>query len=431
MHIVFTVGTYYPLYSATGRCAKNLVDEMVKKYNVTVVAQRRWDSPKNTDNLELKEHLRYVSTGISDARAFVNKHINLVGSSKLWMLGSRLLAGLRYGEIFFSPTACHTSEVNAFLDELEKLDPKPDYLVPCSLPFEGVVACVLYKQKHPEVILTPIIFDQFSESATLLKTAHERHAKFKANVQLERMVAEVSDRVFTVTWDDHVANYLPDLANKFEHIEHPLLLHDNTFDMRINDIFGPGCHAVYAGALNVGVRNPRHLTQLFEGYAKREGVPLKLHAYCMGDGIEAVRIAQEKYPDDIDLRNPVPRDELLDAYASADVLVSVGNNIIDQKASKITEYMATGKPILHIACCDDDPVIPDIERYPLGLVLRTDVALEANQDALAEFVERTKGQRVPFTHVEELFPDEVPSNVCDLILRGGGYSCSQVICREL
>ncbi len=428
MHVVFTVGTYYPLYSATARCAKNLVDVMVRDNDVTVVAERLWNSPVDTEGLGLAERLVYVGTPVGDARAAVGRRMNAEGASRLWCVPDRILAGLRYGEMFFSRTACNKSEVDAYLRGLEGLDPAPDQLVPVSLPFSGAVACALYKERHPEVVLTPVIFDQFSESATLLKTGIERCLKWKANLELERVVVEASDRVFTVTWDEHVRRCLSGLAGRFEHIEHPMLIRDAGLDDAHGRMFGPGAHAVYAGALNAGVRDPRHLTDLFEGYSKREGEPLKLHAFAMGDGAEVVRKAQGRCPADIELRDPVPRSELLDAYASADVLISVGNNVADQKASKITEYMATGKPILHVACCEDDPAIPDVERYPLGLVLRAGDDAGANQDRLAEFATRVKGRRVPFEDVARLFPDEVPENVCDLILRGG-VSCSPATSR--
>ena len=420
MHIVFTVGTYYPLYSATARCAKNLVDVMARDHDVTVLAERLWNSPEDTDGLGLAESIVYVGTPIGAARAAVGRRMRADGAPGLWHLPDRALAALRYGEVALSRTACRKSEVDAYLRGLESLDPAPDQLVPVSLPFSGAVACALYKQRHPEVVLTPVIFDQFAESATLLKTGFERRAKWEANLALEREVVEASDRVFTVTWDEHVGRFLPDLAGKFEHIEHPMLIRDEAFEGRAGGMFGPGVHAVYAGALNAGVRDPRHLTELFEGYSGREGCPLKLHAFCMGDGVEVVREAQARCPGEIELRDPVPRGELLDAYASADVLVSVGNNVADQKASKITEYMATGKAIVHVACRDDDPAIPDVERYPLGLVLRVGDDAGANQDRLAGLLTRAKGRRVPFDEVAALFPDEVPDNVCDLLLRGGG-----------
>lgn len=419
MHVVFTVGTYYPLFSATARCAKNLVDVITREHEVTVVAERLWNSPSDIEGLGVAERLVYVSTLIGDARAAVDRRMYAEGASALWHVPDRILAALRYGQTFFSSTACNKTEVDAYLHGLEGLDPAPDHLVPVSLPFSGVVACALYKERHPEVALTPVIFDQFSESATLLKTGIERRMKWKANLELERMVVETSDRVFTVTWDEHVKQCLPDLADKFEHIEHPMLIHDVGFDDVRSCIFGPGAHAVYAGALSVGVRDPRNLTKLFEGYSEREGEPLKLHAFAKGDGVEFVREAQRRCPADLELCAPVPHGNLLEAYASADVLVSVGDNVAGQKVDMITEYMATGKPIVHIANRADDPAIPDMERYPLGMVLLAEDDAEVNQDRLAEFMARVRGRRAPFEDVARLFPDEMPENFCDLIVQGG------------
>lgn len=423
MHIVFIAGTYYPRFSAVARCAKNLVDVMNRKHDVTVIARRCWDSPAEPKNLNLQENLVYVATKLESARCKVESWQNSGSASKVWRAADRMLAALHYGETVFSCTSCRQSEVRTFLCALESLGKKPDQLIPVSLPFEGVVACAIYKQRHPEVVLTPILFDQFSESATLLKTGLERRVKFKASLELERMVVETSDRIFTVTWDDHVQKHFPDLASKFSHIEHPMLVRDKDFDVVGDSIFGTGVHAVYAGALNVCVRDPKLLINLFEGFSLREGFPLKLHTYAVGDGVSIVREAQERCPDDIEVCDPVEPAELLPIYASADLLVSVGNDVSDQKPSKITEYMATGKPIVHVSRCDDDPVIPDLERYPLGLVLCSSADPKENQDKLAAFLKRVRGKRAPFQEIAALFPSEVPENVCDLIVSGGGGLC--------
>ena len=40
MHIVFIVGSYYPNYSAVGKCVGNVADVLAKENKVTVICEK-------------------------------------------------------------------------------------------------------------------------------------------------------------------------------------------------------------------------------------------------------------------------------------------------------------------------------------------------------------------------------------------------------
>jgi glycosyltransferase involved in cell wall biosynthesis len=63
-----------------------------------------------------------------------------------------------------------------------------------------------------------------------------------------------------------------------------------------------------------------------------------------------------------------PRDAAAAALAGADVLVNVGNESADQLPSKLVEYAAAGKPILHIAR-QQDASAEFLGGYPDALTL--------------------------------------------------------------
>ena len=106
---------------------------------------------------------------------------------------------------------------------------------------------------------------------------------------------------------------------------------------------------------------------------------------------------------------PVPAARAQALQAGAQVLLNIGNLAENQLPSKIFEYFATGKPVLHLSMTDNDPALPWMERYPLALVLR-----RGDDEAparLAAWLAQTAGKRLDFAQVAALFPEVCPDAV--------------------
>ena len=108
------------------------------------------------------------------------------------------------------------------------------------------------------------------------------------------------------------------------------------------------------------------------------------------------------------------RDALLDAYRSADVLLSVGERGGRQLSSKIFEYMSVGKPILHVCTGSSDANIPYLKRYPLSLcIVQDECSIEENARLVALFMAWSKGRRVIFDETVAQLSDCTPAAVCE------------------
>ncbi|MDN0069459.1 hypothetical protein [Collinsella ihumii] len=418
MRVVILLGRYYPSYSANGRCAKNIVDVLLEEHDVTVISRRWSDSPASSEEVGLREHLVFVNTRLDEARARCEAQGRESGAGVQRRLFDRMFAAANYGKTFIGRTPCHQSGVKAYLKGLSGLGFIPDQLIPISLPFEAVVACAKYKALHPEVKVTPILFDQFAESGTLCKTALERKMKMKEGLRLEREVLGACDRVFHVTWSDHVDRCMPELADRFERIEHPLLVRP---DYSASEPEPKNrATAVYAGSIDNVVRKPKHLLDVIAELQKvAPQLGLAFEIYAHGGGVDEIKEAAQALPETIAYHEPVPSEEIKKAYASAALLVSIGNTVINQKPSKTTEYFATGKPVVHVACRDDDPVIPEVEAYPLGIVLYERSGARCNAGKLAAFCERSLGRCVPFEEVARLYAEQTPEHIVAEMLGGG------------
>lgn len=418
MRLVFVVDAYYPRYAAVEKCAKNLVDVLLREgHDVTVVAKRYWDSPADHTD-ELPEDIVFVSTGLSAVRARVDGHLAQAPSAFGWRLADRACALVNYAGTLIGRSCAHKDLVDAYVEAIEGLGFVPDQLVPCSSPFEGVVACVEYAKRHPGVKLTPVIFDQFADSGTLCKTRFTRELKRKANITVEREALEASDVVLNITWDEHVRKYHPGCEDKLVHIEHPLLVRPQEVAASVAGEGDGRSRVIFAGSLSAGVRDPAATLAIFCGL----GDVACLDMYVMGPGRELVQPAAAEHPGAVRLHDAVPSSEMTALLAGGDCLLSIGNTTSDQKPSKVVEYMALGKPILHVCSIADDPVRGDVAAYPLGCVIEAGEDPSCARDTVRAFLERTRGAQMTFDEVAELFRDENPEVAVGRLLSCGGVS---------
>ncbi len=416
MRVVFVVDAYFPRYAAVEKCAKNLVDVLLREgHEVTVIAKRYWDSPANHTD-ELPEDAIFVSTKLSTVRARVDGHLAEVPGAFGWRLADRACALVNYAGTLAGRSCAHWDLVDAYREAIEGLGFVPDQLVPCSSPFEGVIACAEYAKQHPNVKLTPVIFDQFADSGTLCKTCFTRELKRKANIAVEREVLEASELVLNVTWEEHVRKYHPNCLDKLVHIEHPLLVRPKENTCPPSREERSRSRVIFAGSLSAGVRDPEFALNLF----CRLGDVAHLDMYVMGSGRDLVQPTSLENPDAVSLLDAVPASEMASLLAKADCLLSIGNTTNDQKPSKVVEYMAMGKPILHICSIAGDPVRGDVAAYPLGCVIEAGEDSVRACETVRAFLERTRGEEMTFDEVEDLFRDENPEAAAERLLRCGG-----------
>jgi hypothetical protein len=79
----------------------------------------------------------------------------------------------------------------------------------------------------------------------------------------------------------------------------------------------------------------------------------------------------------------VSRDKALDKMTSSlHCLLSIGNLNPSQLPSKIIEYLSTGKPIIHFAEIDDDPVIQISKQFNNLIIVNTDSNVPELKDKL-------------------------------------------------
>ena len=149
---------------------------------------------------------------------------------------------------------------------------------------------------------------------------------------------------------------------------------------------------VFCGSLYPGLREPGFALELFRALGPASGWTLTMAGggwqYFAADAAQTKAVLGEQF----EQPGPVPAETSRTMQAQADVLLNLGNAVDNQLPSKLFDYFAAGKPVLHLCVIENDPALPYLARYPLALVLRNSYQ-KANR-AIAKAFEEEGDQRV-------------------------------------
>lgn len=146
----------------------------------------------------------------------------------------------------------------------------------------------------------------------------------------------------------------------------------------------------------------------------------KIRLYLVGDIIS--RQASEflkKYPKMIFFHDRVSPGQSRTLQTKADFLLNCGNKMENMVPSKIFEYFARGKPVIHIKNTDNCPAVPYMEKYPLSFVLDEDGGEE--RERLSAFLTESKGKSLAYSEGLKIFKENTPEYLAELFtqkLRG-------------
>jgi glycosyltransferase involved in cell wall biosynthesis len=246
-------------------------------------------------------------------------------------------------------------------------------LITVSDPFSSHLTGKRVKKVHSELNWVVDIGDPFSFR---LDNPTNNHALYKQlNFRKEAGVFRFSNAV-TVTTTNTLKKYadlFPESASKISVIPPATNLSDigNTWGKPLPP--GGKLKLVYVGTLYRAIRNPEYLLGLFERLSSRPAWgDSQLHFYGGYDDCRDVfakfnHLVNEK----IFLHGLVSHESVVQAMASADVLINIGNDNCYQLPSKLAEYVSLGKPIINLHTILNDSSKEFLNGYPAVLNLHT------------------------------------------------------------
>jgi glycosyltransferase involved in cell wall biosynthesis len=405
--VVFILGSYYPHFSAVGNCAYQVIRCLENDYRISVLSVRTALDHLPKEQIGLVDILR-VDTGQRTRRLQLAQATGPWGRTRLqWY---RMVAALRK---LLARETVEKDLVTAYLDALKTQMGPIDVIVPLVFPFESVLAALAYKKHHPDTMVVPYLFDDYVESRSLHVLGINRILKETSHLALERKMLAESDTVLAMhPLRAHFENHFQHgVVHEIMFLEHPLLAPIEIGAHRRSESPIVMC---YSGALIRNVREPDYLLDLLQA------MPLKcatqVNFFVMGNNAHKVksRIINDRLR--ITNHGRVAKERASQAMVQSNVLLNLGELRGKQVSSKVFEYMAAGKPIIHLAFVPHDAVAAILAKYPLALCLvqRRD-QLQHNARLCAEFIDRHKHSQLSFAAVADIYPEAMPSTTADLM----------------
>jgi hypothetical protein len=404
--IVFLVGSFHPNFSAVGYCAYQVQKCLVDTFDVSTIAFR--DDPSQPLDGQLDAiRVHRIETSEMRARGLARAAKGQMARARHAL---RLKGALRR---LLSPETIDRRLVDAYLERLKGMDPQPDVIVPVVFPFETVLAALAYKRTHPGVMVVPYLFDDFVDSGSLHVLKLAREMKRPRHLHLERRMLAESDAVLAMhPLRRHLeGSFDSTLLAKVMFLEHPLLSPPARATDRCDDGIIRLC---FTGSLIQKVREPGYLINLLG--ALKIDRPVRADFFVMGNVAREVPSGVLGNGLEIVNHGRVPKPEADAAVARADILINIGEVTGRQISSKVFEYMATGKPIIHLAHVENDAVTKVLSKYPLTLSLIEDRSqLDENAHKVSDFIGRGAAEKLTFEQVKTIYPEALPATTANFL----------------
>lgn len=122
----------------------------------------------------------------------------------------------------------------------------------------------------------------------------------------------------------------------------------------------------YFGALYKNIRDPSYLLEFLSKLkVNMRGVDIEMSFYGeLEDCIDIINKYKMSGQEWVSANGHVARDQIPSMMVDADILINIGNRTSFQLPSKIVEYVASGKKILHVSLIEDDSVVKLLGDYP-------------------------------------------------------------------
>lgn len=414
-HIVFLLGNYYPYCSAVGKCMGNVIEILENDYHISVICFNSNGLLSEHEIYSNQELFRLTTPVMAEYQQLQRKVTGFHGGKQ--KIASAQLYGLRllqWAKNLLGYYSIDQSLVAAYLEKLKLAAQIPiDLIIPVCNPFDTVMAAGEYCRRHPSTSFIPFLFDKFSVSQTLHRLAFNRWYKFQRHLALEeKMIQESACIVFVDSWQKHLDTYFQKYQKKFRLIEHPLLKKQTSHSKKEET---GHCRIVYTGVVDNKIRPPDYTLKLFEQIIAQPQESCELHFYVLGNAVGKIDQSCIKFPDHFINHGSVPSDVASQAVLEADILLSIGNTDLTQTASKIFEYMSTGKPIVHLYHDEREPAVRILNKYSGACLLRQDEQLlQKNQQILTRFLHANHAP-VEFRKLSETFFNALPGYSADII----------------
>tara|TARA_B100001057_G_scaffold105852_1_gene103427 strand:- start:493 stop:1725 length:1233 start_codon:yes stop_codon:yes gene_type:complete len=348
--ILIVTHQYLPHVSPRTTRWKLLVEELISKgHEVTILTGMYPDFDKNNvkmlyfgnkNNMNVVSNLRARSQQVSSGESI--KKFFYGSLKKIYRLFINYLAWPDYSMFW----------VYQIYRNRNNISKDYDVIISVSLPFSSHIAAYLINKKIKKQWIMDI-----GDPFTLKVDAPENNRFLYSglNKRYEKRFYSQADKIL-FTHQDALSNH-----KKFFNIPSSKLIVASPISNFDNDLFNKTLSYNYStrpikmsyfGIFTKGVRSPNSFLDLIKNNKELE------FSWYVNEDSEKIIKSCNIYLDNHNFYSHVSREDAQQLMVnSAHCLLSIGNKNPNQIPSKVIEYLATGKPIIHFTEIHDDPVI--------------------------------------------------------------------------
>lgn len=429
--LVCIAGGYHPYFTPNSKIAHNVLCELKKDYDITVIAQNNHFGLCNTEEIDgikvvrVNDYNQMFHALFSDneqsAKTNLGKGIfhTLLLIKKIINYAVRLC---RYQSYSYS----YTRKLIKVLNRINK-ESGIDILLPVSEPHETVIAAYKFRKKNPIIQLYPYQLDRFSEGNSLYENKIWRKLKYPRHKKTELKVLSACDSLFALP---PIANYylstpiFTEYTSKIVKTEHPLLK-----EVKIDSAVNNSDNAVnftYAGSLDVSLRNPEFVFR----FLSEIDIEFTFHLYSFGNCQSIINRYKSVLGEKLQDWGKISSDLVPRTLIRTNILFTIGNNSDDEVPSKLFEYLSYGKPIVHFYYSDIDAYLKYLSNYKYALCIKMDCITDEKKLEFVDFCKRYSNVNVDFEDVRKQYIECTPQYVANLfhdVMKQQDFSHSVIV----
>lgn len=270
---------------------------------------------------------------------------------------------------------------------------KYDVIVAVMGSFASACAAMRFKKKNPHPKLVVYQVDPcLSNEVCPDSTKEERRA-------FEKELYETADSIINtpILIEESKSVYPEEIIRKMVPMEFP-----NVVPVKAVSTPKPEkIRCLFTGNIYGDFRDPTYTLELFE----------RLKGSVQFEMIGAVDAEAKSKLDSrsVIYHGAKKLDETKEELKKADILVNIGNRMLNQVPSKIFEYISYGKPVVNICKSRECPTQPYLSKHLYALNLFEEEALLDEQaEKLGEFIQKNYGNRMDCDEIAKLYETCTP-----------------------
>ena len=375
-NFIFLTNQYLPKPGATGLCVHQLAKELAKDNNVWTVCYKDEDDRKAFDNVNIIKIKVPFFLRENNNKSNISRKIQYFGS-----LISKAVYFRKYPLRSRKLIKNYEKAIESIVNSVGKAT-----IVASYTPLEAVIAAKKIKDSHKDKVKivyysTDTLSNEQGDDGLL-----PAEYRTKCGMRWEKELFAKFDKI--IIMECHKEHYYTDaykeFFQKYAVVNFPLLTRPVIKASKKEE--KSKTRLVYAGTLYKQLRNPEFLLNILVELSKK----IEMEAVFLGGGDceDLLNKAERDSNGVVKYLGMQPHDTAIQYIASADVLLSIGNVESPMAPSKIYEYMATGKPIIHVYTYEKDPCLEPLNLYGNAVLINKCVNIDYK--VLLDFINSSK-----------------------------------------